>query len=43
MKETTLSYIGQELHDDLGQKMSVAKLMVNHGLENATGEQREIL
>ena len=43
MKETTLSYIGQELHDDLGQKMSVAKLMVNHGLESATGEQREIL
>jgi signal transduction histidine kinase len=43
MKETTLSYIGQELHDDLGQKMSVAKLMVNHGLENAEGTQKEIL
>ncbi|MGS0747576.1 sensor histidine kinase [Halpernia sp. GG3] len=43
MKETTLSYIGQELHDDLGQKMSVAKLMINHGLENAEGEQKEIL
>lgn len=43
MKETTLSYIGQELHDDLGQKMSVAKLLVNHGLENAEGEQKEIL
>lgn len=43
MKETTLSYIGQELHDDLGQKMSVAKLMVNHGLANAEGEQKEIL
>lgn len=43
MKETTLSYIGQELHDDLGQKMSVAKLMVNYGLENATGNQKEIL
>lgn len=43
MKETTLSYIGQELHDDLGQKMSVAKLMVNQGLENAEGAQKEIL
>lgn len=43
MKETTLSYIGQELHDDLGQKMSIAKLMVNLGLENAEGPQKEIL
>lgn len=43
MKETTLSYIGQELHDDLGQKMSIAKLMVNMGLENAEGAQKEIL
>lgn len=25
----TLSYIGQELHDDLGQKLSVAKLLIN--------------
>ena len=43
MKETTLSYIGQELHDDLGQKMSIAKLMVNLGLETAEGPQKEIL
>lgn len=43
MKETTLSYIGQELHDDLGQKMSVAKLMINHGLEDENGNQKEIL
>ena len=43
MKETTLSYIGQELHDDLGQKMSVAKLMINHGLEDDNGNQKEIL
>lgn len=43
MKETTLSYIGQELHDDLGQKMSVAKLMINHGLEDKNGNQKEIL
>lgn len=43
MKETTLSYIGQELHDDLGQKMSIAKLMTNLALENAVDSQREIL
>lgn len=43
MREVTLSYIGQELHDDLGQKMSVAKLMVNQCLENAEGSQKEIL
>ena len=30
MREVTLNYIGQELHDDIGQKLSVAKLMVNH-------------
>lgn len=30
MREVTLTYIGQELHDDIGQKLSVAKLMVNH-------------
>ncbi len=27
IKEQTLNYIGQELHDDLGQKLSVARLM----------------
>lgn len=27
MKEQTLNYIGQELHDDLGQKLSVARMM----------------
>ena len=43
MKETTLSYIGQELHDDLGQKMSIAKLMVNLALENSVDPQKEIL
>lgn len=43
MKETTLSYIGQELHDDLGQKMSVVKLMLNNVLENSDGAQKEIL
>lgn len=29
MREVTLNYIGQELHDDIGQKLSVAKLMIN--------------
>ncbi len=29
IKEQTLTYVGQELHDDLGQKLSVAKLMNN--------------
>jgi signal transduction histidine kinase len=29
IKEQTLNYIGQELHDDLGQKLSVARLMTN--------------
>lgn len=29
MKEQTLNYIGQELHDDLGQKLSVVRLRQN--------------
>ena len=29
IKEQTLDYIGQELHDDLGQKLSVARLMTS--------------
>lgn len=29
IKEQTLNYIGQELHDDLGQKLSVARLMTS--------------
>ena len=29
IQEQTLNYIGQELHDDLGQKLSVARLMTN--------------
>lgn len=29
IKEQTLTYVGQELHDDLGQKLSVAKLLNN--------------
>lgn len=29
IREQTLTYIGRELHDDLGQKLSVAKLLIN--------------
>lgn len=29
IQDQTLKYIGQELHDDLGQKLSVARLMTN--------------
>ena len=29
IKEQTLNYVGQELHDDLGQKLSVARLMTS--------------
>lgn len=29
IKEQTLNYIGQELHDDLGQKLSVVRMMSN--------------
>ncbi len=32
MKEQILNYIGQELHDDLGQKLSVARLMTNKAM-----------
>lgn len=43
MKEQTLSYIGQELHDDLGQKLSVAKLMNNQLIHVLDGENKESL
>jgi signal transduction histidine kinase len=29
IREQTLSYIGQELHDDVGQKLSVVKILIN--------------
>ncbi len=35
IKEQTLNYIGQELHDDLGQKLSVARMMTNRTLSNS--------
>lgn len=33
MREITLNYIGQELHDDIGQKLSVARLMNNQAIQ----------
>lgn len=37
IKEQTLNYIGQELHDDLGQKLSVARLRHNQLLNKIQG------
>ena len=34
VKENTLNYVGQELHDDIGQKLSVVKLMINQMKKN---------
>lgn len=41
IKEQTLNYIGQELHDDLGQKLSVARLMTNKILISSADEKDE--
>lgn len=43
MKEQTLSYIGQELHDDLGQKLSVARLLNNQLISKLEEENKENL
>ena len=42
IKEQTLNYIGQELHDDLGQKLSVARLMTNKLILSSESETKEI-
>lgn len=42
IKEQTLNYIGQELHDDLGQKLSVARLMTNKIMLSDESEKKEI-
>ncbi|WP_169743928.1 sensor histidine kinase [Kaistella jeonii] len=42
IKEQTLNYIGQELHDDLGQKLSVARLMTNKLSFSDESEKKEI-
>jgi len=41
IKEQTLNYIGQELHDDVGQKLSVARMMTNIILSKTEGDLKE--
>ena len=43
IKEQTLNYIGQELHDDLGQKLSVARLMTSKIILSDPNERNEIV
>lgn len=43
MQELTLSYIGQELHDDIGQKLSVAKMMNNQVIPKTEGKLQDSL
>lgn len=43
MKEQTLNYIGQELHDDLGQKLSVVRLRQNQLIPKLTNVEKEEL
>ncbi len=37
----TLNYIGQELHDNIGQKLSVARMMLGSNLQADNAEARE--
>lgn len=43
MKEQTLNYIGQELHDDLGQKLSVVRLRQNQLIPKLSNADKEEL
>ena len=43
MREMTLTYVGQELHDDIGQKLSVAKMMNNQIISKTEGETKDNL
>ncbi|MGG1920253.1 histidine kinase [Chryseobacterium sp. NRRL B-14798] len=43
MKEQTLNYIGQELHDDLGQKLSVVRLRQNQLITKLRNSEKEDL
>lgn len=43
MKEQTLNYIGQELHDDLGQKLSVVRLRQNQLIAKMKDSEKEEL
>ncbi len=42
IKEQTLNYIGQELHDDLGQKLSVAKMMSSRTIQDINDPNYDI-
>lgn len=42
IKEQTLNYVGQELHDDLGQKLSVARLMTNKIILSSEEDKEDI-
>lgn len=41
IKEQTLKNIGMELHDNVGQLLSVAKIQINMGIETLEGSQKE--
>lgn len=43
IKEQTLNYIGQELHDDLGQKLSVVRLRQNQLITKLKNAERDEL
>ncbi|MET3034710.1 sensor histidine kinase [Chryseobacterium sp. NRRL B-14859] len=43
IKEQTLNYIGQELHDDLGQKLSVVRLRQNQLLTKLKNTEKDEL
>lgn len=43
IKEQTLNYIGQELHDDLGQKLSVVRLRQNQLIAKLKNAEKEEL
>lgn len=43
IKEQTLNYIGQELHDDLGQKLSVVRLRQNQLIPKLKNKEKEEL
>lgn len=43
MKEQTLNYIGQELHDDVGQKLSVVRLRQNQLITKLRNSEKEDL
>ena len=41
IKEQTLKNIGMELHDNVGQLLSVAKMQINMGLSTLEESQKE--